>query len=248
MTEYFRDPQNRIRAGFALHAGNLFVQYQRLSASIHPSERYEATLTLCILQSLLTQCAELIKQMSKIESFDWEQAVTDIPTRWGLRRGFIKEDTNPETLTYRKFLEHLRNACSHPTDLALESFPMSTGYSTIPGPTGLVEAFEFVDSPSVQNGRLRKQFRSNVRQVVQNTVTTLNNAWMEENQTSEEPFHVVRIGEEYQVYKNDNEYVRLFRAIIPLSDLTETVKFLANYLAQPSQHAWDGKTIKQLVA
>ncbi|NDD12076.1 MAG: hypothetical protein EB072_05360 [Betaproteobacteria bacterium] len=125
---------------------------------------------------------------------------------------------------------------------------MSTGYSTIPGPTGLVEAFEFVDSPSVQNGRLRKQFRSNVRQVVQNTVTTLNNAWMEENQTSEEPFHVVRIGEEYQVYKNDNEYVRLFRAIIPLSDLTETVKFLANYLAQPSQHAWDGKTIKQLVA
>lgn len=248
MTEYFRDPENRIRAGFALHAGNLFLQYQRLSAPIQPSQRYEATLTICILQALLTQCAELIKQMSENARSEWNQVVTDVPTRWGLRRGFVKEDTNLEALTYRRFLDSLRNACSHPTDLGATAALRSTGYSTIPGSSGLIEAFEFIDSPSVQDGQLKRQFKSPSRREVERQVDKLNESWRKVGQKAEPPFHVEQVGKEYQVYKSGNEYFRLFRAVIPLSDLAEAVKFLSNYLAQPSQDYWDGKTIKELVA
>ena len=63
LMEYSRDEKNRIRAGFALNAGRLLEQYSRLSAGVRASERYDATLTICILQSLLTNCWELLKAM-----------------------------------------------------------------------------------------------------------------------------------------------------------------------------------------
>lgn len=248
MTEYYRDPENRIRADFALRAGRLLSQYLSVSGSFAPSQRYEATLTICVLQALLTQCTELIKEMSAEDRSEWRQTVTDVPTRWGLRRGFVKEDTWPEPLTYERFLTSLRNACSHPTGASQTSFPASTGYTTIPGPTGKVEAFEFVDSPSVQKGTIQRPFISKNKEDVEIQCQKSTADWNKHNPHSEAFFEVVRVRDRYQLFKEGQPYIRLLRVKIGLTELTGIVSFVANYLAQPTQEFWDGKTVSPLVA
>ena len=248
MTEYFRDPENRIRADFALRAGRLLSQYLNLSASLAPTQRYEATLTICVLQAVLTQCTELIKEMSADDKSEWKQTVTDVPTRWGLRRGFVKEDTSPEPLTYERFLTSLRNACSHPTGALRSSFTASTGYTTIPGPTGLVEAFEFVDSPCVKLGKVVSPFFSQKREKVERQCQQLAAEWNAFQPKSEVFFEVVQHGYGYQVFKDGQPFVRLLRVKIGLTELAGIAGYVANYLAQPTQEFWDGKTVSQLVA
>ena len=61
--EYFKQPGNIIQAGFALRAGKLLAQYSSLTLTLPAHERYDATLAVCVLQSLLTNCTELLKAM-----------------------------------------------------------------------------------------------------------------------------------------------------------------------------------------
>jgi len=248
MTEYFREPENLIRAGFALNAGKLVTQYLRMTTTLGPAQRYEATLTLCVLQALLTQCSELIKEMSEDQNTEWMQDVTDVPTRWGLRRGFVKVDTFLEPLTYKRFLNSLRNACSHPTGSSSVTFPQSTGYSTIPGRSGQIETFEFCDSPNVIGGRIDDRFLSNARQKVDRKCAELTNAWRKLHSNSCPPFEVVKQGNKFQIYKDNQPFLQVFKAEIGLPDLIKIVSFVANYLAQPTQDFWDGSTVSQLIA
>ena len=52
-----------VQAGHALRAGKLLAQYPLLAKGLPPHEQYDATLAVCILQSLLTKCDELLKYM-----------------------------------------------------------------------------------------------------------------------------------------------------------------------------------------
>jgi len=50
-----------VQAGHAGNAGKLLKQYLQFAAAQPEPDRYEATLTICTLHWLLTQCAELLK-------------------------------------------------------------------------------------------------------------------------------------------------------------------------------------------
>ncbi len=113
MGEYFREPNNRIQAGFALHTGKLLAQYRDLTRSLLPTEKYEATLAVCALRALLTNCTELRKAMRRHQREFWDLPVPDIGIgHLGIRRSFVATNTFPCALTYFDFVEHLRNALS----------------------------------------------------------------------------------------------------------------------------------------
>jgi hypothetical protein len=151
--EYFREPHNKIQAGFALHAGKLLAQYDSLTRRQY--ENYEATLLVCALQSLLTICKELIAATKKHRRELWSAAVYDVPGWLGISRRFIRKDTfHPHELTYDRFIEHLRNAVSHPTVPEKRPFHPSTGYTTLLDHSGTISRFLFVDSPWVHRGEV----------------------------------------------------------------------------------------------
>ncbi len=80
--EYFRQPENQIQAGFALRWGKLLAQYIDLRNALKPEERYDATLTVCVLQALLTTCSELRKTMENQRKRDFRTVLAGTPDRW----------------------------------------------------------------------------------------------------------------------------------------------------------------------
>lgn len=238
MTEYYREPNNRIQAGFALHVGKLLAQYPALTANLQSTQKYEATLALCALQALLTNCSELIKAMKSNDKLLWSSPITDIPAHWGIRRSFVIENNFPEVLTYEKFIEHLRNAMSHPTSSDKPDHHPATGYTTIPDGAGDIARFRFTDSPWVDRGKI------NNKQSKEDIVSKMVDRLCKNNKN----FKVVTVKAKPQIYCDDQVYLPVFVAELSLSELTKLVIELANHLSQPVHDTWDGKTISQLVA
>lgn len=153
--DYQRE-QNLIRAGFALHAWRLLKHYDTLTRDLHPSQRYEATLTVCVLQSLVTNCWELYKYLGRKS-----------PQVLGAVDTFVESLlANPEVDVTNTFqggdadaktvLVHVRNALSHPR--MRDTDPPTTGYTTVEDGSGLVARMRFVDSPDLNSkGNLRQE-------------------------------------------------------------------------------------------
>jgi hypothetical protein len=240
--EYFRQPNNKIQAGFALNAGNLLVQYQKMAGSLPEASRYEATLVICVFQSLLTNCSELLASMGNDLKDVWKESLPDIPNRWGLKRKFVTINTFPGPLTYEGFIEHLRNAVSHPTTPDKEPKLPSTGYTTIPSSSGTIEAFRFTDSPWVDRGRDQSRYVSTCQAKVACVLDKFNRKYGCHLEASRNAMG------RYQAMQDGQPYRPLFVAEIPLDGLTRIALQLANFLAQPTQEHWDGRTVRQLVA
>lgn len=240
--EYFRQPNNRIQAGFALNAGNLLVQYQKMMGSLPEASRYEATLVICVLQSLLTNCSELLASMRKHLKNVWDSPLPDIPTRWGLERKFVIRNTFPAPLTYTRFIVHLRNAVSHPTTPEKKPNLPSTGYTTIPGSSGMIETFRFIDSPWVDRGRDHERYVHEKESKVQVELDRFNKKYRCHLEVSRNAAGL------YQAMHDGQPYRPIFVTEIPLAGLMNIALELANYLAQPAQEHWDGRTLHQLVA
>jgi hypothetical protein len=69
---------------------------------------------VCVLQSLLTNCTELLSGMRKNQKPFFKDLLSDAPHEWGLRRSFVEQDTFPIDLPLERVLEHLRNAFKSP--------------------------------------------------------------------------------------------------------------------------------------
>ena len=140
--EYARTASGQIQADFARRAGQLLLQYERLSRALPAKDRYESTLTLALLQSMLTICWELLKdsQSSRRTSVSalFGLAPECVVQSWPAARG----------LTYREVFECLRNSLSHPGVQQQAVYPV-TGYTTMESGSGQIEQFEFVWSPWV---------------------------------------------------------------------------------------------------
>ena len=143
-----------IQAGHAGNVGRLLQQYLQFANAQSAGERYEATLTICVLQSLLTQCSELLKYAQLSWLPDLREPLTDVPNSLGLTSSVILKYTFPEPLTGAGLIEHVRNALSHPApDEYFEFRP--TGFTTTGAEDGLIHAYEFTDSPWIKNDRRR---------------------------------------------------------------------------------------------
>ena len=243
MGEYFRESNNRIQAGFALNTGKLLVQYRSLTANLQPAQKYEATLTICALQALLTNCTELMGAMKRHQPGFWTDPITDIPGHWGIRRSFVVSNTFPDELTYGDFITHLRNALSHPTSPDRAPQHPTTGYTTRPDGSGVITRFCFTDSPWVDRGCIHSKASSSAEGKVKQTLKSF-----QKRHRGADEIKVENIQGKYQICRSNQTYLPVFVAELPLNALTDLAIELANHLSQPIEESWDGKTIQQLVA
>jgi hypothetical protein len=240
--EYFREQNNTIQADFALRAGKLLKQYSILTTQVPPKDKYDATLAICVIQSLLTICSELLSAMKYSKKVDWSKAVTDVPRWWGVKRSFIKKNTFPTDCTYEDFIEHLRNALCHPTSSDREPKYLATGYTTLLDGSGFVTGFSFTDSPWVSKGSIHSRASSHTLEKVEKTVTIFKDKHGSIELDIERDQHG-----RYQIFCNNEIYLPVFVAEIALPDLLNLAIELANHLAQPTQKKWDGVTINRLI-
>ncbi|HWT79722.1 MAG TPA: hypothetical protein VN648_13130, partial [Candidatus Methylomirabilis sp.] len=107
--EWFREPGNRKQAAFARHAGRALSDYLRLTAECLPERRDEASLTLCVLQALLTNCTELLSAMEDHQKQFFGRVISDDRPTWGLRKAQIRRNSFPGEPTLANVLTHLRD-------------------------------------------------------------------------------------------------------------------------------------------
>jgi len=146
--EWYREG-SVVRAGLALNAFRLLRQYDLLSKDRAPDEQYEATLALCVLQSLLTNCWEFHKSLNDRQRKEQFESVFTTVDSLLQDPDVSVENRFPGEFTPSDVLEHLRNALSHPA--LRDTSPPTTGYTTVLDPSGLVTRLRFIDSPDLNS-------------------------------------------------------------------------------------------------
>lgn len=238
--EYHREERNQIQADIAYRLGMVALQYRE--RELPPEKDFSVSLDICILQNLLTTCAELIDEMEKHERRQ-SGLSSEIGTEplWGLSREMIEVNTFDGRLTVGVVLKRLRNALSHPTKLNLKDTFPSSGYTTEPDLSGKIRKFCLVNSPDVsKSGRAwshpmwEEAEAKRVRELkhgLPNDVKTIKN--------EDGKFCFGRDGK---------PFARIFKIYLTVEEIRTLVIELSNYLAQPIQEQWDGVTIARLVA
>jgi hypothetical protein len=147
--EYYHQEKFKITADLALRIGRITQQYGAFR--MPPDQNYEITLNLCLLQTLLTHCKELMIKMGRRGGPDLglHDSISDL-SRWGLGKIDVETDDFEGPLTMARFLNHLRNAMCHPTEMNPDArIPMS-GYTTIPDGSKILRKVVFCDSPDAK--------------------------------------------------------------------------------------------------
>lgn len=231
-----------IQAGFALHAGKLLMQYEALAQKLPHDQRYDATLTISVLQALLTNCVELLDSLQKSQSFqqDFARPLLDIPQFLGIGRSLIRKSYYKEEVTHKQILESIRNALSHPT-YSTKGELSSTGYHTINETGHLISAFRFIDSPWVKRGRLMTyDDAAKAQAVIERFERRAGNFGLRPRQQNP--------GRKFEIALGDQTFVPIMELEIPLPNLKVITRELSNLLAQPVMEQWDAATVHQLVA
>lgn len=148
--EYYHQEKFKITADLALRIGRIAQQYGDFR--LPPDQDYEVTLNLCLLQTLLTHCKELMIKMGRRGGPDLGLHDSIDQSSWGLGEIDVETDDFDGSLTMARFLKHLRNAMCHPTEINPGArIPMS-GYTTIPDGSKILRKVVFCDSPDAARG------------------------------------------------------------------------------------------------
>ncbi|NQX01287.1 hypothetical protein HQ447_11565 [bacterium] len=148
--EYYHQEKFKITADLALRIGRIAQQYEDFR--MPPDRDYEVTLNLCLLQTLLTQCNELMRKMGRRGGPDLGLHVPIDQSGWGLEEVVPEPDDFEGPLTVARFLKHLRNAMCHPTDFNPNARIPSSGYTSVPDGSGMLRKVVFCDSPGSVGG------------------------------------------------------------------------------------------------
>jgi len=237
--EYFRDPKNQIYADLAYRMGKIVIEYEKISVV---EEKYEATLYIAVLQNLMTNCNEHVRQMTSSNRND-SIFKKDIEfARWGLKKNCWLKNTFNEELNLQNFIARMRNSISHPTILNILSEYPSTGFTTLSDNSGVINKFRFINSPDTTKNRI-KSFQS----------PELITEYIKRN-IAEFPKDITFTAKEntyeskYFLTLHSQDFARISIIDLSVVELGSFVKNLANYLAQPIQKNWDGVSIKELLA
>ena len=211
--EYERTEDGQIQADFAYRAGQILLQYEQFSPQLPADRRYEATLAVTLLQSLLTSCQELIRSQGSRSVRGGpnnsltalaSRSILDEPALMGLDADCIlKCWPSNRGLTYREVIDCLRNALSHPGAQGHSAYPR-TGFTTAQSTSTSVEAYVFTQSSWVnrKGSGLLTAFAP-----LQNTEKARNE--LERKMQEWASNHSV---ERLEITKNDEGLWRVFRA------------------------------------
>lgn len=242
--EYYRDPKNQIYADIAFRLGKIVNQYEQMNIG---GEKFEATLYLTILQNLMTNSTEYVRQMTKGErknSIFKKEVSEEI---WGIDKNCWIKNTFQENPTLENFITRIRNSVSHPTNIDIRSNYPSTGFTTLRNKSGIIERFRFINSPDTRNNK-PKEFE---KPQLLNTLYERNSDLKKIHKEFPENIDYELISgsqKKYHLMRNGEPFIRISIIDLSVKQLGLFVKNLANYLAQPIQENWDGETINDLIA
>lgn len=157
--EYERTPDGQIQVAFALRAGLLLRQYQELTAALPTEVRFESTLSVALLQSMLTICQELLEsfgQRGRMRSGTAQiQTLAGDSVTGNQEAGLVPEHCVLEawksvrSLKAGELLTSLRHALSHPGDQRRSPYPR-TGFTTELTGQDIITAYLFTHSPWIR--------------------------------------------------------------------------------------------------
>lgn len=230
--EYYRTDDGQIQADLAKRLGMVLKQYHEQVSS---NEKYEVSLCLSILQTLLTNCVELLNGLKdkqrKNDPFYSFQLST-----WGLdEKNILLNNFNYPELTPEIIIRNIRNALSHPTKIDLDSKKPTTGYTTV-GKTEKIESIIFVTSPDL-NGRGNIRTYSSIKvaqEKIKNDSTFPKNIEIREIPGKQEP--------SFGFFLDHEPFYRVFKIVLTPENLRTLTYSLASYLSHPLDEKWDGIT------
>ena len=238
MGEYTRDSEYQIYRDFANRLGKLAEQYKTLSRSLNSYENYGATLTISLLQPLLTIYTELRVRNSRDSFEEFDRPLLDIPASYGIRLSMVKtftcfdEFARKEDMTFDFVLESIRHALSHPCPILVDEQHQRTGYETVIGQSGFIEKFRFVQSSDINgdSGRPRNYKRDHAEKI-QNKISGLNpnhGIALQVVSTQNAANLMCKL-----VDANGDRFVRKIVIEVPLDALKTLVQGLGEYLGRP---------------
>jgi hypothetical protein len=236
--EYWQEEGNRIASDFALRTGKLVYQYDAFN--VPKNEKYECTLYTIALASLLLQCKELYYAMGKNAAVD-SDLKADLfkkPHLWGgIGPEHIEGNFEYEKIEYGKLFVHIRNALAHPTVGDEKGKYPKTGFTTIPDKSQQVTLFHFVTSPILNKYGDPKSFSDE---------RSARNA-RSDHLSHRNDIKISKVANRYKLTKDGEPFAPSIHIKIPISIMRELVLRLSNFLGQPAQKHWDGKTINELI-
>lgn len=240
--EYERTDDVQIQADFAGRTGQILLQYERCKEGLPAHLQFEATLAIALLQSLLTQCQELLKKyrnpakapegLEGLVSMA-NRGFDEPPPLLGLTQACILERWPSErAVKYRDLIECIRNALSHPLPQTSEGLPR-TGYTTQMGSSGLIEAFVFTQSTWVgPSGLLLPEYRP--RQGEEKKFDDANikiTNWA--RNVNVENVVLIETDDGYLPMRNGMPFVPVMRVRLDADQLRFFVLALSDYLSEP---------------
>ena len=237
--EYIETEDGQIQADFAHRVGQVLWQYESHTQHLDSEERFEATLTLCLLQSLMANCLELIRSQSKIPESSWSilasRYISDDPTLLGLEQSCIRiQWPSVRSLQYREIIECVRHALSHPLPQRQTTLPM-TGYTTWKSASGVIEGFRFSHAPWVNKtgSDLAPKFKpsSNKQSEVEILGSTAQE-WTRNHGTQGLEVRHVK-GGRCQVFLGENPFIPVLKLDISTAQLRTLTLNLSERLSEP---------------
>ncbi|GAA5225246.1 hypothetical protein [Membranihabitans marinus] len=242
--EYYRDIRNQIYADMAYRLGKIVTHYEKVNVD---EEKFEATLNISVLQTLMTHCHEYVRIMTRGDRKNSIFSKTISEANWGIDENCWVENTFNEELTSQNFIQRIRNGLSHPTNIDIDSDFPSTGFTTLKNKSNTIEVFRFINSPDTRNNRLKEFTEEQVRRTIYTRESSYQDIYHEFPEDINYREKEGKIGKYYMVSKG-RQFARISIIDLSVDQLGNFVKNLANYLAQPIQKDWDGVTVNDLLA
>lgn len=254
--EYERTEDAQIQSDFAGRAGQILLQYDRCKDGLPAHQQFEATLAIALLQTMLTQCWELLKKYrNPAKAPEGLEGLVSMANRrfdeppplLGLTQACILERWPSETaVKYRDLIECIRNALSHPLPQTNEGWP-TTGYTTEMGSSGSIESFLFTQSPWVdRSGQLIQDWQAGRRNTKkQLEVTNKLKKWADDHGIQD--LKLLESGRVYLPMKDGKPFVPVMRVRLDVAQLRLFVLALSDYLSEPYRQQ-SGQTAQRSLA
>ncbi len=238
MAFYFQTEDGQIQADLARRLKIVLKQYYWL---VPPEDRYEVSLSLSILQTLLTRCVELLKAMDDSQKKTDPLRSTQMDkTLWGFNESNIVVNTfYSKNLRIGTIIKHVRNAMSHPTNIFLDEDIRTTGYTSVHrfGAKD-IEKIRFIDSPDmIGKGRGKTRIFPN-RDRAENEFNRFRGDF---------PEGVIIVEDQagrFLFMKDGVPFHRVFEIDFSPAGLLQFTYALADYLSHPLKKDWDAVTFE----
>lgn len=236
--EYYRDHKSQIYADMAYRLGKIVTQYEKFVLN---EDKFESTLYISVLQSLIVYGNEHIKNMSRREKMNsiFRKNISEID--WGVDDKCWKINTYDEEKNLINFVKRLRNPLSHPTLININSEYPSTGFTTIKDDSYIINNFRFVDSPDTRYNRPKEYSENRIKKLIQDRNNKFPEGISHERISNDS-------NQKCKLILGGKQFIRISIIDLHKEQLGKFTKCLANYLAQPIQENWDGSTINNLIA